>query len=100
MFPYQQITAVGTKGHLFIKMPFTMYSDIPGQVTVGVGAGQRLIETKLANQYLLQFDAFAESLIQKTEVPTPVADAIANMAVLDALFASAESGTWEPVKKY
>lgn len=99
-FPYQRITAVGTGGSLSIEVPFNMYPDIPGHVTVGVGAGQRLIETEIADQYLLEFDAFAESLIQKTEVPAPVSDAVANMAVLDALFASAESGAWEPVKKY
>jgi predicted dehydrogenase len=77
-----------------------MYPDIPGQVSAGAGAGQRLIETEIADQYLLEFDAFAESLIQKPGVPSPVSDAVANMTVLDALFASAESGTWEPVKKY
>jgi predicted dehydrogenase len=100
VFPYQRITAIGTRGSLSIEVPFNMYPDIPGHVTVSVGVGQRLIETGIADQYLLEFDAFAESLIQKTGVPTPVSDAVANMAVLDALFASAESGTWEPVKQY
>jgi predicted dehydrogenase len=100
IFPYQRITAVGTGGSLSIEVPFNMHSDVPGHVTVNVGTGQRLIETEIADQYLLEFDAFAESLIHKTEVPTPVSDAVANMAVLDALFASAESGAWEPVGEY
>jgi predicted dehydrogenase len=100
IFPYQRVTAIGTGGSLSIEVPFNMHADIPGRVTVSVGFGQRLIETEIADQYLLEFDAFAESLIQKIEVPTPVSDAVANMAVLDALFASAESGTWEPVKRY
>jgi predicted dehydrogenase len=77
-----------------------MYGDVPGHVTVSVGLGTRLIETEIADQYLLEFDAFAESLIDKTEVPTPISDAVANMAVIDALFASAESGKWENVVKY
>jgi predicted dehydrogenase len=100
IFPYQRVTAIGTGGSLSIEVPFNMYADIPGRVTVSVGFGQRLIETEIADQYLLEFDAFAESLIQRVEVPIPVSDAVANMAVLDALFASAESGAWEPVKKY
>jgi hypothetical protein len=29
------------------------------------------------------------------EVPVPLVDAIRNMAVIDALFRSAESGRWE-----
>jgi predicted dehydrogenase len=98
-FPYQRITAAGTGGTLSIEVPFNMYPDIPGHITVSVGTGQRLIETGIADQYRLEFDAFAESIIQKTGVPLPVSDAVANMAVLDALFASAKSGTWEPVTK-
>jgi predicted dehydrogenase len=97
IFPYQRITAVGTSGSLSIEVPFNMYSDVPGHIMVNVGIGQRLIETEIADQYLLEFNAFAESLIHKTEVPTPVSDAVANMAVLDALFASAEFGVWELV---
>jgi predicted dehydrogenase len=100
VFPYQRITAIGTGGSLSIETPFNMPSDIPGHITVDVGAGKKLIETGIADQYLLEFNAFAEALIRKAEVPVPVSDAVANMAVLDALFASAGSGTWEPVKKY
>lgn len=100
IFPCQRITAAGTGGSLSIEVPFNMYSDVPGHIIVNVGTGQRLIETEIADQYLLEFNAFAESLIRKTAVPTPASDAVANMAVLDALFASAESGAWEPVGKY
>ncbi|MDR1251444.1 MAG: Gfo/Idh/MocA family oxidoreductase [Treponema sp.] len=99
MYPYQRVTAVGTGGSLSVEVPFNMYPDVPGRVAVSVGVGQRLIETEIADQYLLEFDAFAESLIQQKEVPTPVSDAVANMAVLDALFKSAETGAWEAVLK-
>jgi predicted dehydrogenase len=96
-FPYQRVTAFGTGGSLSIQVPFNMYGDVPGKVTVATPLGERLIETEIASQYLLEFDAFAEAILDKTEVPTPVSDAVANMAVLDAVFASAESGKWEPV---
>ncbi|GHT54012.1 deoxyfructose oxidoreductase [Spirochaetia bacterium] len=100
MFPCQRFTAIGTGGSLSVEVPYNMYGDVPGHVTVSVGLGTRLIETEIADQYLLEFDAFAESLIDKTAVPTPISDAVANMAVIDALFASAESGKWENVIKY
>jgi predicted dehydrogenase len=99
-FPYQRVTAFGTGGSLSLQVPFNMYDDVPGKVTVAAPLGGRLIETEIASQYLLEFDAFAEAVIGKTEVPTPVSDAVANMAVLDAVFASAKSGTWEPVVRY
>jgi len=100
MCPYQRVTAIGTGGSLSIEIPFNMYPDVPGKVTVSTSIGQRVIETPIADQYLLEFNAFAESVIHKTKTPTPVSDAIANMAVLDALFKSAESGTWEKVLEY
>jgi predicted dehydrogenase len=77
-----------------------MYGDCPAQVSVSTALGERLIKTEIADQYLLEFDAFAEAVINKTEAPIPVSDGIANMAVLDALFASANSGKWEPVQKF
>jgi predicted dehydrogenase len=77
-----------------------MFADIPGQVIVNTDLGERVIETEIISQYLLEFDAFAGAIAGKTAVPTPLTDAIANMAVLDALFASGESGKWEQVKRY
>jgi predicted dehydrogenase len=100
MYPGQGVSAIGTGGSLSIAVPFNMYPDVPGSVTVSTGVGRRVIATEIADQYLLQFDAFAEAVIHRAEVPTPVSDAIANMAVLDALFKSAETGTWEAVQKY
>lgn len=100
LYPYQRVTALGTEGTLSVEVPFNMYGDYPGHVRVVTGIGERLIETEITDQYLAEFDAFAETVIKKTGVPTPVSDAIANMAVLDALAASADSGAWEPVKTY
>jgi predicted dehydrogenase len=94
MQPYQGITAFGTKGKLSIEIPFNMPPDIPGKITVTDGKGERVIESEIADQYLLQFEAFAESVINKTAAPTPIQDAIANMSVLDALFKSAETNNW------
>ena len=99
LYPCQKITAVGTGGSLAIEVPYNMYGDIPGEITVSTGLGKRLVKTETANQYLLEFEAFARSLIEKTAVPTPLSDALANMAVLDAIFASVASGKWEKVQK-
>jgi predicted dehydrogenase len=97
MFPYQRVSAFGTDGSLSVEIPFNMPGDIPGKVTVVTGITERVVKTEVADQYLLEFDAFAQSLIKKTGVPTPISDAVANMSVLDAIFASASSGKWETV---
>jgi len=99
MQPYQKVTAIGAGGSISIEIPFNMYPDVPGRVTVTTSVSQRVIKTETAAQYLLEFDAFARAVIDKTEVPTPPADAVANMAVMDAIYKSGGSGKWEIVEK-
>jgi predicted dehydrogenase len=100
IYPYQRVTAYGTEGALSVEVPFNMYGDIPGRITVNTGVGERIIETEIADQYLQEFDTLAQAIIEKTGAPTPMSDAVTNMAVLDALFASQKSGAWEPVARY
>jgi len=47
------------------------------------------------NQYTVQGDAFSRAIREGSEVPVPLEDAIANMAVIEAVFRAAESGKWE-----
>ena len=43
----------------------------------------------------MQGDAFSRAVLDDTEVPVSLEEAIANMAVIEAIFRSAESGNWE-----
>ncbi|MCX7655372.1 MAG: Gfo/Idh/MocA family oxidoreductase [Treponemataceae bacterium] len=97
LFSMQKVDMYGTGGSMSIDVPFNMYGDVPGRLFVATDVGRRIVETEVADQYLLEFDAFAQALMDKTVVPTPPADAIENMAVLDALARSARSGSWEAV---
>ena len=58
-----------------------------------LGAAEE-IRFDVCNQYTLQADAFARSILEDTPVPTPLSDAIANMRVIERVVASAGSGTW------
>ncbi|MDR2181363.1 MAG: gfo/Idh/MocA family oxidoreductase, partial [Treponema sp.] len=101
LYPWQRVRAVGTAGTLAVEVPFNMFGDVPGRLQVSTGVADRIVETEIADQYLLEFDAFARAVAEGAkEAPTPVSDAVANMAVLDALFASAASGQWEKVVRY
>ncbi|GAB1483441.1 Gfo/Idh/MocA family oxidoreductase [Treponema sp.] len=100
LFSMQRVDAYGTGGSLSVEVPFNMFGDVPGRLHVRTDVSHRVVETEIVDQYLLEFDAFAQSILDKTEVPTPISDAIANMAVLDALAASAKAGTWVDVIKY
>lgn len=52
------------------------------------------IRCDTCDQYTLQADAFARAILDDTEVPTPLADAVANMRVIDRVFASAKTNAW------
>ena len=51
-----------------------------------------IIEIPAVNQFRLQADRFADAVRGDGDVPVGLDDSIANMAVIDALFRSAESG--------
>lgn len=99
LFPRQSVEIHGTAGTLALEIPFNMPMDLPARLTVRTDLGLRVVETEICDQYLQEFEAFALAIAAGEGVPTPPEDAVANMAVLDALRASAASGAWAPLAK-
>ena len=100
LVPYQRMQILGTKGRIEIKIPFNAPNDRPCEIIVddgrdvfGGGITKELIPT--CDQYTIQGDAFSKAIREGNEVPVPLEDAIANMAVIEAVFRSAETGKWE-----
>jgi predicted dehydrogenase len=54
-----------------------------------------MIELPIVDQYTLQGDRFSDAIRGVGDVPVGLEDAIGNMAVIDALFRSAETRRWE-----
>lgn len=48
----------------------------------------------VCDQYTIQADSFAQAILKNEDVPTPLADAMANMKVIDAVFESSRRGDW------
>jgi predicted dehydrogenase len=94
-FAGQRVEVTGDKGSIAVILPFNAYTDVPVALEVKTGLGARRVETGPADQYAAMFKAFSVAVREGKPAPTPVEDAIANMAVLDALFRSEQSGAWE-----
>ncbi|MGP1397423.1 MAG: Gfo/Idh/MocA family protein [Inquilinaceae bacterium] len=97
---YQRMHFVGTKGRLEVEIPFNAPSDRPCLLLIDDGSslhgdGIRVEEIPVCDQYGVAGDAFAKAILDDSPQPIPLEDAIANMAVIDAAFRSAESGRWE-----
>src|SRR5271168_3165009 len=102
--PYQRIHFLGTRGRIEIEIPFNAPPDRPTRLFIDsgkdvFGSGITTETFPVCDQYTLQGDAFSKAVIENTEVPVPVEDAIGNMAVIEAIFASAKSGQWESPKR-
>lgn len=103
LVPYQRMQLLGTRGRIEVEIPFNAPPDRPNRIFIDdgssvTGEGITVEELPVANQYTIQGDLFSRAILDDTEVPTPLEDAIRNMSVIEALFRSADSGRWEQPK--
>ena len=85
----QWVHIVGTAGRIEIEIPFNSPNDRPTRIFVsGGGRSPETVSFPPVDQYTLQADAFARAILDDTEVPLPPSDAVANMAVVDAVLAA------------
>jgi predicted dehydrogenase len=99
IMPYQRMQFLGTKGRIEIEVPFNAPNDRPCRIFIDDGrdlfGGGITIETfSTCDQYTIQGDAFSRAVREGGKAPVPLTDAIKNMAVIEAVFRSAESGAW------
>ncbi len=100
LVPYQRMHIFGTTARVEVEIPFNAPPDRACRVFVDDGskyAGEsaETMTFPVVDQYTLQADSFADAVRGVGPVPVSVEDAVANMAVIDALFRSAESRSWE-----
>jgi predicted dehydrogenase len=100
LVPHQRVQFLGTRGRIELEIPFNAPPDRLTRLFIDDGTditGGRIVTETIAvcDQYALQGDAFARAVFEGGEVSVTVEDAIANMAVIDAVFRSGASGQWE-----
>jgi predicted dehydrogenase len=100
MVAYQRMEFLGTKGRIEIEIPFNAPPDLETRILIDDGrdvfGGGITTETfPISDQYTTQGDVFSQAVLGQAEVPVPMENAIANMAVIEGVFRSAESGRWE-----
>jgi predicted dehydrogenase len=97
---HQRMQFFGTKGRIEVEIPFNPPTDRPSRIFIDngedlCGGGLKTEEFPICDQYTIQGDLFSRAIREGGDVPVSVEDAIKNMAVIDAVFRSAESGQWE-----
>ncbi len=97
--PCQRVQVVGEKKRIEVRIPFNAPAGKSTEILSDDGSaldGSGIVATTIAacDQYGLQGDAFSQAIRTQAPLPWDVDDAVANMRVIDALFASEQSGAW------
>ena len=100
LVPHQRVQVFGTTGRLEVEIPFNAPPDRPCRIFVDrqgdlFGRGVETIEVPACDQYTIQGDAFSRAILERSEVPYPLEMSVKNMAIIDAVVRSAQSGRWE-----
>jgi predicted dehydrogenase len=92
--PDQRVHIYGSDGRVSIDIPFNIPPHLPTWVSVVAGgdppvapATERL-SFPAADPYGVEADAFAAAILDGTPVPVPPSDAVANLRVIERLFAA------------
>ena len=96
--PDQRVDIYGTDGRISIDIPFNIPPDRPTYLSVVAGGdppvAPRLerIEFATADPYAVEADAFAAAVLDGLPVPVPPEDAVANLRVIERIFAAGSGG--------
>ena len=102
LVPYQRAQFFGTTGRIEIEIPGNAPPDKPARIFIddgrdAEGSGIKTEEFPIADQYTIQGDVFSKAIRGAGPQAYTLEDSLGNMAVIDAVFRSAESGRWEDV---
>ena len=102
MVPFQRMQGLGASGRIELEIPYNIPPDRPSRIFVDdgsqpAGRSARVEEFATCDQYTTQGDAFSRAIQEGGEVPVPLEDAVANMAVIEAVLRAGRSGQWERV---
>ena len=96
LVPWQRVEFFGTLGRIEMRLPFNTPPDYAGEIIIDDGDLRNgtvdTIAVEPADHYVAQIDAFAAAVRGERSVPVTLEDALGNMAVIDALFASERVG--------
>lgn len=97
LMPYQRVHILGTNGHVEIEVPVNAPKDAPCKIWVRTKTGSEEILVEAVDQYTLQAEQFAQSILDDKPVPTNLMDAVNNMKVIEAIFESAQQNRWKEI---
>jgi predicted dehydrogenase len=94
--PDQRVDIYGTTGRISIDIPFNIPPDRPTRIRLTAGGDPPIepdttvLEFPTADPYTVEVERFAEAVLDGGPTPVPPEDAVANLRVIEEIFAIAE----------
>ncbi len=92
----QRVHVYGTDGRISVGIPFNIPPELPTNIFVTAGGdppvapATETLTFEAADPYAVEVDAFAAAILDGTPLPFAPGDAVANLRVLERIFAAAE----------
>lgn len=96
--PEQYVVILGERGRIRVDIPFNIPADRPARIHLFQGGsppvdpGVEVFEFETEDPYTSEARAFAAAVLAGEPVPTPPSDGVANMRVIERIFAAATDG--------
>jgi predicted dehydrogenase len=94
----QRVHIYGTEGRISIDIPFNIPPDRPTRIRLTAGGDPpvapdtTVLEFPTTDPYTAEVERFVSAVLEGGPTPVPPEDAVANLRVIDAIFAIAERG--------
>jgi len=100
--PDQRVHIYGAEGRISMGIPFNIPPDRTTEVFLTAGGdppsapATEVLTFPPRDQYTEQAEAFAAAVLDGAPLPTPIADAVGNLDVIERIFEAAEQGLPAP----
>ncbi len=97
--PDQRVDIYGTTGRISIEIPFNIPPDRPTRIRLTAGGDPpvapdtTVIEFPATDPYAAEVERFAEAVLDGGPTPVPPEDAVANLRVIEEIFAIGEGSS-------
>ena len=91
---FQNFRIFGTKAMIDVEIPVNIPPDKTCRVWLDTNGRREELTFEPQNQYTLQGDIFSKAILENSEPPAPLSDALNNMKVIEAIKKSGTVGGW------
>jgi len=92
--PTQNVKIIGTSGSIEVLIPFNIYNDVPAELKVISGVGERVVKTEISDQYRCEFEVFTNAVQSRDSGFFNMMEKFSkrNQRIMDAVFKAGKTG--------